>query len=67
VVSLSKGQAVSLEKAGSTLTRAVMGLGWDVRQAKGLSRMFGGGGGDAIDLDASCLIFDRNGRLLDTV
>jgi tellurium resistance protein TerZ len=29
--------------------------------------MFGGGGGDAIDLDASCLIFDRNGRLLDTV
>jgi tellurium resistance protein TerZ len=67
VVSLSKGQAVSLEKAGSTLIRAVMGLGWDVRQAKGLSRMFGGGGGDAIDLDASCLLFDQGRRLVDTV
>jgi tellurium resistance protein TerZ len=57
MVNLQKGQAVRLEKSGGgTLTRVTMGLGWDVRQKKG---MFGflSGGGDAIDLDASCLLF----------
>lgn len=66
MVSLAKGQTVSLEKAGAPLTRAIMGLGWDVRKAKGLSRMFGGGN-DEIDLDASCLIFDAKRDLVDVV
>lgn len=67
MVSLQKGQTVRLEKSGGgTLTRVAMGLGWDVRKAKGLFGMLGGGGGD-IDLDASCLLFDANRRQVDQV
>lgn len=67
MVSLQKGQTVRLEKSGGgTLTRVAMGLGWDVRKAKGLFGVFGGGGGD-IDLDASCLLFDGNRRMIDQV
>lgn len=67
MVSLQKGQSVRLEKSGGgTLTRVAMGLGWDVRKAKGLLGLFGGGGGD-IDLDASCLMFDADRHLLDQI
>lgn len=67
MVSLQKGQSVRLEKSGGgTLTRVAMGLGWDVRKAKGLFGIFGGSGGD-IDLDASCLLFDAGHNLLDQV
>jgi len=67
LVSLQKGQSVRLEKSGGgTLTRVAMGLGWDVRKAKGLMGFLGGGGGD-IDLDASCLLFDADRALLDQV
>jgi tellurium resistance protein TerZ len=63
-VNMSKGQKISLAKAdGSSLTRVLMGLGWDV--AKGKGRFFGGGG--SIDLDASCLLFDAAGVLKDQV
>jgi tellurium resistance protein TerZ len=67
MVSLAKGQSVRLEKSGGGgLTRVTMGLGWDVRRPSGLRGLFGGGGGD-IDLDASCLLFDSSGQLLDAV
>ena len=70
-ISLQKGQKISLEKeAGGGLTRIVMGLGWDAAQSgKGglLGGLFGGGGNDSIDLDASCLLFDDSGNLVDTV
>jgi tellurium resistance protein TerZ len=67
MVSLTKGQSIRLEKSGGgTLTRVTMGLGWDVRKAKGFMGMFGGGGGD-IDLDASCLLFDSSRQVLDAV
>lgn len=67
MVSLQKGQSVRLEKSGGgTLTRVAMGVGWDVRKSKGVFGLFGGGGGD-IDLDASCLLFDAGGNLLDQV
>jgi len=57
VVNLQKGQTVRLDKAGGgTLTRVTMGLGWDVARKKGLFGFLGGGGED-IDLDASCLLF----------
>lgn len=69
MVNLSKGQSISLEKpGGGGLTRVVMGLGWDVRKSKGLfGGLLGGGGGGDIDLDASCLMFDGGGQVLDTV
>ncbi len=67
MVSLQKGQTVSLAKSdGGSLTKVAMGLGWDVRKGKGLFGLFGGGGGD-IDLDASCLLFDGNRRMVDEV
>lgn len=68
MVNLQKGQTVRLEKrGGGTLTRVTMGLGWDVKKAKGLfGALLGGGGGD-IDLDASCLVFDAGGQMVDQV
>ncbi|MGY1619062.1 TerD family protein [Geodermatophilus sp. SYSU D00691] len=64
-VSLSKGQTVSLAKRdGGTLTQVRMGLGWDAVKRKGL---FGGMKSQSIDLDASALLFDRSGNLVDQV
>jgi tellurium resistance protein TerZ len=64
-VSLTKGQKISLEKeAGTKLTRVVMGLGWDPIKKKGL---FGGIKEIEVDLDASCVMFDESGALVDTV
>ncbi|CUI07515.1 TerD family protein [Massilia sp. P8910] len=65
-VNLQKGQKISLDKeAGSTLTRITMGLGWDAIKTKGL---FGfGGKTQAVDLDASCLLFDESNRAVDAV
>ena len=64
-VNLSKGQRVSLTKSGGgSLTRVRMGLGWDAVKKKGL---FGGSKSQSIDLDASALIFDASGQLVDQV
>lgn len=65
-VSLSKGQKISLEKtAGSTLARVIMGLGWDAKKAGGFFGMFQSA--QEIDLDASCVMFDAAGEVVDTV
>lgn len=67
-ISLAKEQKISLTKeAGSTLTKVFLGLGWDPVKSKGgfLGSLFGGG--DSIDLDASCLMFDDHKQLVDTV
>jgi tellurium resistance protein TerZ len=64
-VSLSKGQKVSLAKRdGGSLSRVRMGLGWDAIKKKGL---FGGMKSQSIDLDASALLFDASGNLVDQV
>jgi tellurium resistance protein TerZ len=66
-ISLTKGQKVSLSKDGASLNRIFMGLGWDVAKKGGfLGGLLGGGGGD-IDLDASCLVFDESGALVDQI
>jgi tellurium resistance protein TerZ len=63
-VSLSKGQKVSLTKAGGgTLSNVRMGLGWDAMRKKGLF----GSRAQSIDLDASALLFDASGGLVDQV
>jgi tellurium resistance protein TerZ len=63
-VSLSKGQKVSLTKVGGgTLSQVRMGLGWDAMRKKGLF----GSRAQSIDLDASALLFDASGQLVDQV
>lgn len=65
MISLAKGQAISLEKNGSTLKRIAMGTGWDGVKKKGGFLGFGGGQVD-IDLDASALVY-AGGRKVDQV
>jgi tellurium resistance protein TerZ len=65
-VNLQKGQKISLDKeAGGSLSRVVMGLGWDAIKKKGL---FGfGAKTESVDLDASCVMFDEANRPMDIV
>jgi tellurium resistance protein TerZ len=70
-INLQKGQKISLSKeSGGTLSKVVMGLGWDAKKVslgkfKGL---FGGGGSsESIDLDASCVMFDDQNKVIDTI
>ncbi|MBY0358478.1 MAG: TerD family protein [Candidatus Obscuribacterales bacterium] len=56
-VNLIKGQRVNLTKGdGSPLTAIMLGLGWDVARGAG-----------SIDLDASCLMFGDDNKLVETV
>lgn len=67
-VSLSKGSTVSLAKqARNGLSLISLGVGWDVAKPKGFFGKMLGGGSDSIDLDASALVFDGAGAILDTV
>ena len=63
-ISLQKGQKVSLAKrGGGSLSVVRMGLGWDAVKKRGLF----GSRSQSIDLDASALLFDGSGRLVDAV
>lgn len=63
-ITLTKGQKVTLDKpGGATLTRVRMGLGWDAAPKKTLF----GKRAQEIDLDASALLFDAGGQLVDQV
>lgn len=53
VVSLSKGQKVSLSKMAPSLKKCLIGLGWDTNRYSG---------GYDFDLDASVFLCDANGR-----
>lgn len=69
-INLQKGQRISLSKeAGGALNKVIMGLGWDAKKSGGglLKGMFGGGGSVSIDLDASCVLFDEQKKVVDTV
>ncbi len=65
-ISLAKGQKISLTKeGGGTLSSVIMGLGWDAKKKKGF---LGFGSRDQeIDLDASCVMFDAGGNMVDVV
>jgi tellurium resistance protein TerZ len=65
-ISLVKGQKISLAKEGdASLTRVVMGLGWDAVKKKGFLGF--GGGAQEIDLDASCILFGAERTPVDVV
>lgn len=65
-VNLQKGQRVDLTKKGDTLSKIVVGLGWDpVKQAGGLLGGLFGSKLPDIDCDASALLLDENGKLKD--
>lgn len=70
-INLSKGQAVSLTKDnGQALSQVRLGLGWDEVQAqkKGFfGRLSGAVGVGGIDLDASAILLDDRGGVVDTV
>lgn len=66
MVSLSKGQSISLKKAeGGSLTRVIMGLGWDTKEQSSLFGLLKRK--RAIDLDASCVVFNDQGVIIDTI
>lgn len=65
-INLQKGQKISLDKeAGVTLTKIIMGLGWDAMKTKGFLGF--GGKTQEVDLDASCIMFDEQGSQTDAV
>ena len=59
MISLQKGQKVSLSKEAPGLSKIIVGLGWDVMKKRGLFG-FGSSSGQDCDLDAS-VICCRNG------
>nr|VFK40891.1 MAG: tellurium resistance protein TerZ [Candidatus Kentron sp. SD]VFK47347.1 MAG: tellurium resistance protein TerZ [Candidatus Kentron sp. SD]VFK80056.1 MAG: tellurium resistance protein TerZ [Candidatus Kentron sp. SD] len=63
-INLQKGATISLAKETPGLSKVVLGAGWGKKTTKGF---FGGRKETAIDLDASCLIFDENRSLIDAV
>lgn len=67
-ITLEKRQTISLEKtAGSTLRNVRLGLGWDAAKPSGFFGKLLGGGGEEIDLDASCIVADAARNPLDLV
>lgn len=69
MVSLTKNQTISLSKASPALSQLTFGLGWDPLRAK-KKGLFGGlfsGNASSIDLDASCILLDKSGNVLDTI
>ncbi|WP_283134867.1 TerD family protein [Rhizohabitans arisaemae] len=64
-ISLSKGQQVALVKPGGGTPGVVrMGLGWDADGRKGRPE---GVRTHAVDLDASCMLFNAAGELVDSI
>ena len=65
-INLAKGQKISLDKeAGVKLSKIIMGLGWDAVKSKGFLGF--GSKSQEIDLDASCILFDEQGKQTDAV
>ena len=64
-INLQKGQRINLVKSsGSTLQNICVGINWGAIEKKG---WFGGTSKEAVDLDASCALYDDNKNLLDII
>lgn len=59
-INLQKGQRIDLTK-GTTITKILVGLGWDPVKAGGLKGIFSGNAN--IDCDASVIMLDANDKL----
>lgn len=65
-IDLSKGQKIELKKSdGTSLSKVMMGLGWDAVDNRGFFNI--GGSANSIDLDASCVLYDEHKQLIDAV
>ncbi|WP_428328123.1 TerD family protein [Mucilaginibacter sp.] len=65
-INLQKGQRINLEKSnGSKLQMVCVGINWGAIVKKGFFLF--GDTKEAVDLDASCALFDENKKLLETV
>ena len=63
-INLEKGQRINLEKSnGSKLQNICVGINWGAIEKKGLF----GSKKEAVDLDASCAIYDANKNKIDSV
>lgn len=64
-INLQKGQRINLEKSnGSKLQNICVGINWGAIEKKG---WLGGTKKEAVDLDASCALYDDSKNLLDIV
>ena len=65
-INLQKGQRINLEKTnGSKLQNICVGINWGAIEKKG---MFGfGTSKEAVDLDASCALYDDNKKMTDII
>lgn len=65
-INLQKGQRINLQKSnGSTLQSVCVGINWGAIEKKGFLGF--GSTVEAVDLDASCALFDENKRLIDVI
>jgi tellurium resistance protein TerZ len=64
-INLKKGSSISLEKEGKKLEQVCIGLNWGAIEKKQFFGFFKDK--EAVDLDGSVSMFDRNGKMLDTV
>jgi tellurium resistance protein TerZ len=65
-INLQKGQRISLEKTnGTKLQQVCVGINWGAIEKKGFLGF--GTSKVAVDLDASCAVYDENKRLLDVI
>jgi tellurium resistance protein TerZ len=64
-INLQKGQRINLEKSnGSKLQNICVGINWGAIEKKG---WLGGIKKEAVDLDASCAVYDVNKNLLEII
>lgn len=64
-IKLEKGQKISLEKSnGNKLVNLCVGVNWGAIEKKGF---FGGKKMEAVDLDASCALFDDSNKALEVI
>ena len=73
-INLTKGASINLSKTATAgLSKITLGVGWDMAKPKAsggfMGKMFGSQSStpDSIDLDASAILFDSAGILVDTV